>query len=83
MLEEVQKIYNHFKSLGNQLFLFFILQGMLLIIFAVVMLYEPYALVVLVAFFFFAVGIGSLWLALKIEEGLRKVDSVKKKVVRK
>lgn len=83
MLEEVQKIYKHFKNLGNQLFLFFILQGMLLIIFAVIMLYEPYALVLLVAFFFFAVGIGSLWLALKIEEGVRKMDLIKKKIVRK
>jgi cellulose synthase/poly-beta-1,6-N-acetylglucosamine synthase-like glycosyltransferase len=72
----MKDLYHHFNLALTELIWFLILQGVVLIIFAVLALFYPYFLVIIVAFLLICLAVFSAYFGFKIWGVKRKLNKV-------
>jgi len=79
----MQELYRHLHASLAHLTGYFFLQGLVILAFAVLIIFYPYAAVVLLAFLLIVLALVSLYFAYRVVVLMRFLAEVKKKIIGK
>lgn len=77
----LKEIVQQWQSYINQVFWYFILQGVLLVIFGILVIVYPMILVILAALLFVFLGIASIWMAVSVCRVRSRINKIIDKII--
>lgn len=77
----MKDLYKSFQAILSEIIWFLILQGIFLLVFTVLILFFPYALVILVALLLICLAVVSLYFGYKVMKVKMAISKLKKEIV--
>ncbi|MFA5076371.1 MAG: hypothetical protein WC480_03060 [Patescibacteria group bacterium] len=76
----MKRVYQNFQDILSEVMWFFVVQGIFLLAFAVLVLFYPFALIILVALLLICLAVVSLYFGYKILKVKMTVNKIKKEL---